>query len=161
MNGNRPDSSPISVYEEIFPGDTNAYGTAFGGNILALMDRAAGLAASRFARCNVVTASLDALHFKAPVLQGEIAEVEAKVVYTSKHTCGVKVRVFSLDKTAWERRPCCTGTIFMVAIDSDSKLLEVPELKPRTETDRAEWDEAMAIHKRMIRKRPGRGGRRR
>jgi acyl-CoA hydrolase len=153
MSADRPDASPISVHEEIFPGDTNAYGTAFGGKILALMDRAAGLAASRFAHASFVTASLDALEFSAAVLEGEIAEVEAQVVYTSRHTCAVKVRVFAIDKGSWARRPCCHGTIFMVAMGADGKPHPVPQLSPDGAEARAAWDAAQEIHQRMLRDR--------
>lgn len=145
--------APIVLFEEIFPGDTNAYGTAFGGKILALMDRAAGLAASRFAHGHLVTASLDALDFRAPVRQGEVAEVEAHLVYTSAHTCGVKVRVCAVDKASWERRHCCEGTLFMVAVGPDGKVLPVPAFTPRTRAARLAWDEAHAIHRQMIRRR--------
>ncbi|MCP4603759.1 MAG: acyl-CoA thioesterase [Proteobacteria bacterium] len=146
------DISPISVYEEIFPGDTNPYGTAFGGKILALMDRAAGLAAARYARCNVVTASMDAIEFNAPVQQGEIAEVEARMVYTSTHTCALKVKVFAHDKSSWERRPCCVGTLFMVAIGADSKPLSIPMFEPKTDNEKKEWGEAQKIHQRMLKR---------
>ncbi len=144
------DTSPISIYEEIFPGDTNPYGTAFGGKILALVDRAAGLAAARFARCNFVTASLDTLEFRAAVKKGEIAEVVAQVVYVSTHTCGVKVQVFALDKAHWDRRPCCVGTVFMVAIDADSKPQRVPSFEPSTDEEKKDWEETRAIHRRML-----------
>jgi len=144
---------PISVFEEIFPGDTNPYGTAFGGKILALMDRAAGLAASRFARRHFVTASLDALEFSAPVRQGEIAEVEARVVYTSAHTCAALVRVFAIDKDVWDRRQCCAGSGFMVAVGEDGKPLSIPQLQPSTTEARREWDDARHIHEEMLSRR--------
>ena len=147
------DTSPISVHEEIFPGDTNPLGTAFGGRILALMDRAAGLAASRYAHGDFVTASLDALDFKAPVRQGEIAEIEAQVVYTSNHTCGIKVRVFAIDKAQWDKRQCCAGTLFMVAVGPDGKPRAIPQFSPADDCARKAWAEAEAIHKQMLERR--------
>jgi len=146
-------SEPISVFEEIFPSDTNPYGTAFGGKILALMDRAAGLAASRFAHQHFVTVSLDALEFTAPVKQGEIAEVEGRIVYTSSHTCAAHVRVLAIDKLTWDRRLCCTGTLFMVAVDKDGRPLAIPQLEPTTDEERRDWDDARAIHEQMLSRR--------
>jgi acyl-CoA hydrolase len=143
-------AEPISVFEEIFPSDTNPYGTAFGGKILALMDRAAGLAAARFAHQHFVTASLDALEFTAPVRQGEIAEIVARIVYTSRHACAAHVRVFAIDKRVWERRPCCAGTLFMVATDKNGRPLAIPQLEPRTEDERRAWADARAIHEAML-----------
>ena len=148
---------PICVYEEIFPGDTNAYGTAFGGKILSLMDRAAGLAASRYARCDFVTASLDALDFKAPVRQGEIAQVQAQVVYTSTHTCGIKVRVSAVNKTQWIQRQCCEGIFFMVAKAPEGDPKPVPKLEPEGTEEKETWDQVQRIHKQMLNRRAPKG----
>jgi len=153
MPASPPDSSPISVHEEIFPGDTNAYGTAFGGKILALMDRAAGLAASRYARASFVTASLDALEFRAPVRQGEIAEVVARVVYTATRTCGIRVQVFADRKDAWERRLCCAGLFFMVAVGPPGSAPRLPPLEVSGAEAQAAYDEAAAVHRRMLERR--------
>lgn len=144
------DRAPVVLLEEVFPGDTNPYGTAFGGMILALMDRAAGLAASRYAHQHFVTASLDAVDFHAPIRQGEIVEVVAEVVYTSRHTCGIRVEVSALDKTRWEQRPCCRGIMFMVAIGPDGAPLAVPPFEPSTAADRLRWEEAAEVHRRRL-----------
>jgi len=149
---------PVVLLEEIFPGDTNAYGTAFGGKILALMDRAAGLVASRFAHRHFVTASLDDMHFSAPVKQGEIAEVEARLVYTSKHTYGVKVLVYAVDKTEWQRKPCGQGVFFMVATGPDGKPQAVKQLEPEGKKARRDWDEVEAVHKAMLGRRRSTAG---
>jgi acyl-CoA hydrolase len=153
MTNEKPDLSPISVYEEIFPGDTNAYGTAFGGKILAYMDRAAGLAASKYARCSFVTASLDSLEFRAPVKQGDIAEVEAKVVYVSRHTAGVKVIVSAVDKVGWKKRHCCSGIFFMVAMGAEGEPTEVPHFIPDNDEEWDDWRDVEEIHRDMLRRR--------
>jgi len=150
MHAHRPDASPVTLLEEVFPGDTNPYGTAFGGKILSLIDRGAGLAASRFAHLHFVTASVDAIEFRAPVRQGEIAEVVARVVYTTAHTCGVKVRVSAMDKTRWQRRPCCEGLVFMVAVGPDGRPLPVPCFEPTDDDQKMEWERAAEVHRRRL-----------
>jgi acyl-CoA hydrolase len=144
------DNTVVTLVDEIFPGDTNPYGTAFGGRILSLMDKAAGLAAAKFARTNFVTASLDALDFRAPARQGEIVEIQARVVYTSTHTCGIKMLVLGSDKALWERRICCEGVLFMVAIDKAGRPQKVPQLTPDSDAAQAAWDEVQAIHREML-----------
>jgi acyl-CoA hydrolase len=114
------------------------------------MDRAADLAASRYAGAHFVTASLDALEFRAPVKQGELVEVTAKVVYTSRHTCAAKVRVFAVDKTKWDKHPCSQGIFFMVALSQEGRPLPIMELVPDGPEARKDWEEARDIHKRMI-----------
>ena len=147
------DKSPVSVLEEIFPGDTNAYGTAFGGKILALMDRAAGLAASRYAHQHFVTASLDAMEFRAPVRQGQIAEIVAQVVYTSARSCAVKVLVYAAEKTDWRRKFCGRGVFFMVSVDPEGKILTVPALHPRSRQEKEDWQLAHQAHQSMLQRR--------
>ncbi len=143
------------LLEEIFPGDTNPYGTAFGGKILALMDRAAALAASRYGRQQFVTASLSDFRFIAPVRQGEVAEVSARVIYTSRRTCGLRVEVFALGKTDWRRRRCGEGTIFMVGQARDGTLLPVPPLQPRGRAEKRLFAEAASVHRSILgRRRP-------
>ena len=147
------DATPVTILEEIFPGDTNPYGTAFGGKILALMDRAAGLAASRWAHQHFVTASVDVIAFRAPVRQGAVAEIEARVVYTSRHTCGVRVDVSSLEKTSWERTSCCHGLVFLVAMGADGRPLDVPAYEPTDDAQRRDWQRAAEAHQRALQSR--------
>ena len=46
-----------------------------GGEIMKMMDSAAGVAAQKHAHTNVVTARVDELNFKKPVLVGELVNV--------------------------------------------------------------------------------------
>lgn len=67
------------LMEIVFPDHCNHLGTLFGGQALVWMDKAAFLAASRYAGCTVVTARSDRIDFVAPVRLGEIVEAVAKV----------------------------------------------------------------------------------
>ena len=78
----------VRMMDVVFPNQTNHYGTLFGGQALALMDRAAFIAATRYARCVVVTASSQKTDFHTPVVQGQLVELEARVIRT-----GLEVRV--------------------------------------------------------------------
>ena len=42
-------TEPVTLIEEVFPQDTNAYDTLFGGRLLSLMDKAGGIACAQFA----------------------------------------------------------------------------------------------------------------
>ncbi len=108
---------PVTLIEEVFPQDTNAYDTLFGGRLLSLMDKAGGIACAKFAHREFVTISIDTLTFIAPARQGDLLEVTGQVVFTSTHTACVKVTAQSMSKSDWERRPICEGYFFFVAID--------------------------------------------
>ena len=63
-------TEPVTLIEEVFPQDTNAYNTLFGGRLLSLMDKAGGIACAKFAHREFVTISIDTLTFIAPARQG-------------------------------------------------------------------------------------------
>ena len=71
-------TEPVTLIEEVFPQDTNAYNTLFGGRLLSLMDKAGGIACAKFAHREFVTISIDTLTFIAPARQGDLLEVTAK-----------------------------------------------------------------------------------
>src|SRR5689334_19168903 len=70
------------LMEIVFPGQTNQYGTLFGGEALALMDKAASVAAARYARRAVVTARSEKVDFHVPIKQGQLVELIARVIET-------------------------------------------------------------------------------
>ena len=84
-------TDPVIQLNEVFPGDTNALDTLFGGRLMSIMDTAAGMAASKFAHRNFVTISVDALKFRRPAYQGDVIRTTARVVWTSPRTAGINV----------------------------------------------------------------------
>ena len=64
-------TEPVVLIEEVFPQDTNSYGTLFGGRLMSLMDKAAGIVCSKFAHREFVTISIDTLKFLRPAPQGD------------------------------------------------------------------------------------------
>jgi len=143
------DISPLTMIHEVFPGDTNDYGTMFGGNVIALMDKAAGICASKFAHENFVTASVDRLKFLAPIKQGHVVEATAKVVYTSKHTAGLEVIVTSRDRKTWIPQHCCRAYFFMVAMGANGEIKEIPQFVPVKEKEKERFEKVGAIHRRI------------
>src|SRR2546425_5874019 len=72
-------TSRVEMTEIVLPEDSNQYGHAWGGRVMALIDKAAAIAATRHCRTNVVTASVDSLTFRAPVKLGHILMMYASV----------------------------------------------------------------------------------
>lgn len=105
------------LIEMVFPEQTNHYGTLYGGQALALMDKAAFIAASRYARRALVTARSERVDFHVPVRQGQLVELLARVVATGTTSISVEVSLFSEDLLTGERRLCTQGRFVLVAID--------------------------------------------
>src|SRR5437867_11470482 len=83
--------------EIVLPEDTNQYGQVWGGRVMALIDKAAAIAAIRHSRTNVVTASVDSLVFRAPVKLAHILRLYASVNATFRTSMEVGVKVVAED----------------------------------------------------------------
>lgn len=116
------------VVEIVFPGQTNHYGTLFGGQALALMDKAAFIVASRFARCTMVTASSERVDFHVPVYTGHLVELVSRVVSTRRTSVVVDVELYREDLASGERALATQGRFVLVALDEQGKPTPVPTL---------------------------------
>jgi acyl-CoA hydrolase len=114
----------------ILPSQTNGFGTMFGGDVMALMDKSAAIAALRFCRQPVVTASSERIDFRTPIGQGEIIEAFSKVIYVGRTSMVVRVRIYAEHPLVGDRRICTTGYFSMVAVTRDgTPATPVPTLR--------------------------------
>lgn len=120
----------------VMPGQTNALGTVFGGEVMAWIDVCAAVAAQRFARGPVVTASMDSLLFRAPIRKGEIAVLQATVNWAGKTSMEVGVRVEAEDPNTGTRTHTSTAYLTFVALDDTGAKRRVPNLLCETDDER-------------------------
>ncbi|WP_242111790.1 acyl-CoA thioesterase [Luteimonas aquatica] len=118
------------LLEMVFPDHTNHLGTLFGGQALAWMDKAAFIAASRYARRTVVTARSEQVDFKLPIRQGQLVETVARVVATGNSSMQVEVELVAEDLLSGERELCTRGRFVMIALDARGRPAAVPALPP-------------------------------
>lgn len=111
----------LTMYEMVFPTQSNHYGTLFGGEALSLMDKAAFIVASRFTRRNVVTASSDKTDFRSPIKTGQLVEIVAEVVEVKRTSLRVSVDLYGEDLRTGDRTLCTSGHFSMVALDDFGK----------------------------------------
>ncbi|QCO66610.2 acyl-CoA thioesterase [Luteimonas yindakuii] len=116
------------LLEIVFPDHTNHMGTLFGGTALAWMDKAAFIAASRYARRTVVTARSDQVDFKLPIRQGQLVETIARVVEVGRTSMKVEVKLVAEDLLTGERELCTCGHFVMIALDARGRPTQVPPL---------------------------------
>lgn len=151
--GKTPGESRVEMAEHVLPNDTNPHGTIFGGRVMALVDLAATIAASRHARRAVVTASIDELHFLAPIKLGHIVLLEAQVNEAFSTSMEIGVTVRSENPITGERRLTTTAYATFVALDDLGKPASVPPLLPETEEERARQEGARARKQARIARR--------
>ena len=128
--------------EIVLPSHTNPLGTAFGGQVMAWIDICAGIAAQRHARQVVVTASMDDLHFKAPIYQGEFVVLKAQVNRSFHTSMEVGVRVEAENPITGERRHCSSAYLTFVALDIHGNRVPIPPLAPETDDEKRRYEEA-------------------
>lgn len=112
----------------VLPEHTNAIGTIFGGQVAAWIDICAAIAAQRFCRRQVVTASIDELVFHHPIQRGHIAIFRASVNAAWSRSMEVGVRVEGEDPLTGERTHTASAYLTFVALDADGQKTAVPEL---------------------------------
>ncbi len=134
--------SYVEMTELVLPPHTNALGTAFGGQIMAWIDICAGIAAARHARRVAVTASMDDLHFRAPIHLGEVAILKAQVNRSWHTSMEVGVRLEAENPLTGERRHCSSAYLTFVALDEHGRRVSIPELIPETEDEKRRYAEA-------------------
>ncbi len=134
--------SYVEMTEIVLPSHTNPLGTAFGGQIMAWIDICAGIAAQRHARQIVVTASMDDLHFRAPIYQGEVVVLKAQVNRSFHTSMEVGVRVEAENPLTGERRHCSSAYLTFVALDAEGNRVPIPPLVPETEDEKRRYEEA-------------------
>lgn len=117
------------LIEMVFPQQTNHYGTLFGGQALALMDKAAFIVASRYARRTVVTASSEKCDFHVPVRQGQLVELTARVVGTGRTSMTVEVDLYAEELLSGDRQLGTRGRFVLVALDAHGRPTAVPALE--------------------------------
>lgn len=121
-------SSPTSLLNEetrfaemVFPDQANHYGALFAGAGLALLSKAAFVAASRRARGDVVMARSEAADFHTPVRVGELLDLSARVVRVGRSSLTVQVEGVAETLATGARRPALSGRFEMVAVDADGR----------------------------------------
>ncbi|SEJ58598.1 uncharacterized domain 1-containing protein [Deinococcus reticulitermitis] len=116
------------MLELVFPKDTNYHGTAFGGWVLSLMDKAASVAAVRHGGGNVVTARMEAVDFHLPIRVGDAVALDARVIKVGRSSMTIRVDVYREHMASGEQQLATTGLFVFVALGDDGKPRAVPPL---------------------------------
>ncbi len=136
-NDPRPPSASATHQEHLVrPQHTNAHNTLFGGELVAWVDLAAAACAMRHCGKPVVTASIDAMHFLAPIRIGWIVTLKASVNFVNRSSCEVGVRVTASNPTTGDSYHTASAYLTFVALDVNGKPTSIPAISPENDKDR-------------------------
>jgi acyl-CoA hydrolase len=148
----KPSDSLVEMTQLLLPGDANALGAAFGGSVMGWIDIAAAVAAQRHARQFVVTASMDDLHFHAPIKVGWQVVLKARVLAAFHTSMEVGVTVQSENPLTGERQLCTSALLTFVALDQHGQRLPVPPLLAETGAEKQAVTEAQERRRERLAK---------
>ena len=126
----------------MIPQDVNPAGNVHGGVIMKLIDTAGAVVASRHARCNTVTVSIDRLDFHHPVFVGDLLFFKASLNMVGRTSMEAGVRVESENVVTGEVRHTASAYLTYVALDKDGRPQPVPQLIIETDEEKRRNREA-------------------
>jgi acyl-CoA thioesterase YciA len=119
----------------LLPKDTNAYGTIFGGVILANIDMASAIEARKIAAHRFVTKAMREVEFHEPVYVGDIVGFYTETVRIGRTSVTVRV---SVEAERWGSPPATPGAtghgervkvteaeVVLVAVDAQGRPVPV------------------------------------
>ena len=151
-----PDSRPMSysrgeISTIVMPHMQNVLGDLFGGDIMALVDQAAAVAAIRHAGGPAVTASIDRVDFRERIPVGALVTCVGTVDYVGNSSMDITVEVYAENPSSGEKRHTHTAHVVFVAIDQDGKPKRVPRLVPHTPEEQSRFERAREHRERTRR----------
>lgn len=140
----RKASETVAITTKIvLPNDTNTLGNLFGGQLLAWMDVIASVSAHRHCRRVVVTAAVNNVSFKEPILHSSIVTLEAKVSRAFSSSMEVIVDVYVEDPVSGKKKKSNEAIYTFVAVDQNGGPIQVPDLIPETPEEEARYEAAL------------------
>ena len=143
MEARYPSESLAILTDFVLTGETNSLNNLFGGELLARMDRAAGIAAGRHSRRVVVTASVNHVAFNKAIPLGSVVTVEAKVSRAFTSSMEVYIDVWVEDRQSGHKTRANEAIYTFVAVNESGNPVPVPPVKPKTKLEKERYDAAL------------------
>jgi acyl-CoA thioesterase YciA len=126
--------------EMVLDMDIGLNAALFGGDMMARMDKVAGITASLMSRNRrFLTLKVSELIFHSPVRAGEIIEFHIAVIRQGRTSMTLQIEVEVYEPVSDQRRDVTSGEFVMVAVDGDlhpEAILWKPEMVQAATEDR-------------------------
>lgn len=145
MEPKRITDSLTEQVQILMPSHINGADRLFGGQLVEWIDVVAAVVARRHSGCNVTTAAIDNLQFKAGAYINNTLVLIGRITYVGKTSMEIRVDTYVEDLTGI-RKVVNRAYLVMVALDLEGNPTEVPQLILETESERAEWEAGKKRH---------------
>ena len=138
-----PRDSFVSMTELVLPNDTNTLNNLMGGRLMHWMDIVSAIAGQKHSNSTVVTASVDNISFREPILLGNVVTLKARVTRAFNSSMEIKIDVEAEDIPANKKFSSNSAYFTFVAVDKNGQPVEIPEIEPETEEEWAMYEGAL------------------
>jgi acyl-CoA hydrolase len=135
--------SALTMTQLMLPAQANPAGFVHGGELMKLMDNAAGVTAGRHSNSYVVTALVNDIQFFQPVRVGTLVLVYTKITFVGRTSMEIQIEVQTEDLFTGQRTKALTSYYTMVAVDGEGRPKSVPPLIVYTEEEEKLFNEGM------------------
>lgn len=142
LKSKNPRESAVEMREIVMPHHSNSLNTIFGGQVMAWIDVAAAMAASRHAESVVVTVHVDNISFKEPAKIGDHLLILATVNFVGNTSMEVGTKVICENPITGESKITTTAHLTFVALDEKGKPTKVHRLVPETDEEKKRYENA-------------------
>lgn len=136
MNTSNPPATQTSLPTRVpqlrvmpVPADANIHGDVFGGWIMAQVDIAGAITATRRANGRVATIAVNSFLFKHPVFVGDLLSFYADIIRVGRTSITISVEVYSeRNRLEADTVKVTEATLTYVATDNNRKPRVIPDL---------------------------------
>ncbi len=143
LEGRTVRHSALTMAQLMLPAQANPAGFVHGGELMKLMDNAAGVTAGRHSNSYVVTAQVNDIRFLQPVRVGSLVLVYAKITFVGRTSMEIEIEVHTENLFTGEKIKALTSYYTMVAVDDEGRPKLVPPLIVYTEKEEKLFNEGM------------------
>ncbi|MCK6617433.1 MAG: acyl-CoA thioesterase [Cyclobacteriaceae bacterium] len=138
-----PRESFVSMTELVLPNDTNTLNNLMGGRLMHWMDIVSAIAAQKHSNRIVVTASVDNISFRHPILLGHVVTLKARVTRSFNSSMEVRIDVEAEDIPSGKKIESNSAYFTFVAVDQSGRPIDVPEIEPETDEEKEYYNGAL------------------
>lgn len=133
-----PSDSYTEQVHIVTQSDINGFDRLFGGTLMSWIDVLAAVVARRHSERNVTTVFVDTLEFRAPARVNDTVVMTGKLTHVGRTSMEVCVRTY-VEELGGERALINVAYLILVALDENDMPVEVPGLRPVTESELEAW----------------------
>jgi len=139
----RPSESTIIKTEVVCPNDTNSLGLLKGGRLIEWMDMAAAGCALIHSSQACVTAGIHYVDFVEAAHTGDIVCIKAKLTRVFTTSMEIFVHAYACNVKRRKKYLISEAYFTFVALNDDGKPTKAIAIKPITESEKKNFDEAL------------------